>query len=143
MVTQWSGIPDDGMTMTTLLSSSSLSVLETLGGGTYLTPRALPRHSSLRHPRRSSSSSSSNSITVNIRNIDLLCFGTLRRGGEIKMDHSMSRRFNSEFESPVAKPVPVATGTGICSDRNFGIRTRTRDQNPRETRGFTHTRAIH
>ena len=50
---------------------------------------------------------------------------------------------SSEFEFNVAEPVPVATGTGFSSDRNFGTRTRTRDQNPCETRGYSRTRAIH
>lgn len=59
------------------------------------------------------------------------------------MDVEDAVRDNSEFEFHVAKPVPVATGTGICSDRNFSTRTRTCDQNPWKTRGYSRTRAFH
>jgi hypothetical protein len=52
-------------------------------------------------------------------------------------------RFDSEFELNVAKPVTRPHGYGFFGGKNFSTRTRTRDQNPRETRGFTLTRADH
>jgi hypothetical protein len=41
------------------------------------------------------------------------------------------------------KPVTRHYGYGLLAGENFRTRTQTRDLNPRETRGFTHTRVDH
>ena len=52
-------------------------------------------------------------------------------------------RFYSEFEPNVEKPVTRPHGYGFFRGQNFSTHTRTRDQNPCKTHGFTLTRADH